>query len=62
MNIWLFGNRTVGQPFLSYKEIYNGDLKAFNIYILDWEEFARDRSIWKQFLNTDLRTGTVRLI
>jgi hypothetical protein len=47
-------NREKGSPFHRYKDVCKCDLKALDINKLYWEELAKNKPKWKQFVKADL--------
>ena len=52
------GKKTTGRRHLRYIDVCKSDIKAFDFDVNSWEEFAEDRSSWRQALTAALEAGT----
>ena len=48
------GTRTVGRPFLRWKDSFKGTLKQSNISTTQWQDIATDRSTWRRSIHDGL--------
>ena len=51
------GTRTVGRPYLRYRDTYKRDMKVTGIDTTTWEAAAYDRGPWRAVVKAGMRRG-----